>query len=165
MRNSASLAAVLFAVSVGFSGPALADDDSCGSQTAVNNAITSAVAWETLVSCSVTLDVAHAHNCVVNACADAGGAVVGTNNDYRFVVSTAAGGPGLDTAWERSVELNNNGGIDDMDSIPVCTTRLVAVPAGSASVTLYWLARKVDAADGDMVVLDASLTAVCTDNL
>ncbi len=42
MRNSASLAAVLFAVSVGFSGPALADDDSCGSQTAVNNAITSA---------------------------------------------------------------------------------------------------------------------------
>ena len=33
------------------------------------------------------------------------------------------------------------------------------------AVTLYWLARKVDAADGDMVVLDASLTAVCTDNL
>ena len=165
MRNSASLAAVVLAALVGFSGSALADDDSCGAQTAVNNTISSADAWDSLASCTVTLEAAHSHNCVVNACADAGGPVVGVNNDYRFVVSTALGGPGLDTAWERSVELNNNGGIDDMDSIPVCTTRLVTVPAGSASVTLYWLARKVDAADGDMVVLDASLTAVCTDNL
>lgn len=165
MRNSASLAAVLLAVSVGFPGASHADDDSCGAQTAVNNLITSAFSWDELVSCTVTLDVAHAHNCVVNACADAGGAVVGVNNDYRFVVSTGVGGPGLDTAWERSVELNNNDGIDDIDSIPVCTTRLFTIAVRTPSVTFYWLARKVEAADGDMTVLDSSLTAICIDNL
>ena len=146
MRNSASLAAVLFAVSVGLSGHALADDDSCGAQTAVNNAITSADSWDTLVSCSVTLDVAHAHNCVVNACADAGGAVVGTNNDYRFVVSTAPGGPGLDSAWERSVSSTTRHHAHD--SIPFATA--VTVSAAYSSVTALLLARKVAAAGGDM---------------
>src|SRR5262245_59019474 len=102
---------------------AYANADSCGAVTAVNDEIISDTAWATPLSCIVNLDTDHSHHCVATACADAGGPVAGTDNDYRFVISTAAGGPGLDTGWERSVELNDNVGVDDPDSAPVCTTR------------------------------------------
>lgn len=144
---------------------AFANADSCGAVTAVNDEIISATAWDTLLSCIVNLDTDHSHHCVATACADAGGSpVTGTDNDYRFVLSTTAGGPGLDTGWERSVELNDNVGVDDPDSVPVCTTRQLLVSAGQPQVTLFWLARKVAASDANMTVFDSSLSVTCTDN-
>jgi hypothetical protein len=145
-----------------FTATALADDDACGNQTNVNDAITTAASWDILVSCPVTLSAGHTHRCVVTACADAAIPVGSVNNDYRFVVSTAAGGPGLDTGWERNIQLNDNAG--DFDAgLPVCTVRQVTV--GSGTVTFYWLARKAAATDANMTVTDSSLGVICTDGL
>jgi hypothetical protein len=159
MRIQSACIAVLASVGL-FTATPLADDDACGNQTNVNNTITTDASWDILTSCTVTLTAGHTHRCIATACADAALPVGSTNNDYRFVVSTAAGGPGLDTAWERNIQLNDNAGVNDA-GLPVCTVRHVIV--GSGNVTFFWLARKLAATDANMTVTDSSLGVVCTD--
>ena len=161
MRTKGVLVTLVLSAVCFFPQVSLADDDACGSATTTDDVI-STTTFDILVSCNLTLTTGHTHRCAATACADAA-APGGTNNDYRFVISTAAGGPGNDTAWERSVELNDNPGIDDADSVPVCTTRFLTL--GSGTVTIYWMARKEAAADANMTVLDSSLSVVCTDGI
>jgi len=161
MRIQSACIAVLASVGL-FTATPLADDDACGNQTNVNNVITNFASWEVLTSCGVTLTAGHNHHCIVTACADAALPVGSTNNDYRFVVSDAAGGPALDTAWERNIQLNDNPGVNDA-GLPVCTVRHFLKSSGN--ITFFWLARKAAATDANMTVTDSSLGVVCTDGL
>jgi hypothetical protein len=162
MKCQGFLVTVLLSAVTLFPGTSLAHDIASGCASVANVTISNEAAFATLCKTTIVL-TGHTHYCVATASAEAV-APAGVDNDYLFVISTAAGGPGANSAWERKVELNNNGGgVNDPDTAIPSTVRYITL--GSGTYTFYWLAKPVDAGDANLTVADYSMGVVCVDGL
>ncbi len=163
MKRQILMAALFLSAVTLLSNMSFAHDiaSGCGSNT--NSTVSDETKWTTL--CSTTIDLTDGtHYCVATASAEAALPVGSSDNDYLFVISTAAGGPGLDTAWERKIEMSDNAGaVNDPDTTVVSTVRYMNLGAGQW--TFYWLARPEAAADANLAVTDHSMGVVCTDGV
>jgi hypothetical protein len=155
------LSTLLLSAVMLFPGTSLAHDIASGCASVANVTISNEAAFATLCRTTIVL-TGHTHYCVATASAEAV-APGGTNNDYLFVISTAAGGPGANSAWERKIELNDNAGVDDPDTAVPSTVRYLTL--GSGTHTFYWLAKPVDAGDANLTVADYSMGVVCVDGV
>jgi len=161
MKSHLFLVTVLLSAVAFFPETSLAHDIASGCSSNTNVTISKEAAFATLCSATIVL-TGHTHYCVATASAEAL-SPGGTNNDYVFVISTASGGPGGDSAWERKIELNDNPGVDDPDTAVPSTVRYLTL--GSGTYTFYWLAKPVDAGDANLTVADYSMGVVCVDGL
>lgn len=161
MKGQILLATLLLSAVAFFPGTSFAHDTASGCASTTDKIISNEAAFATLCSTTMVL-TGHTHFCVATASAEAV-APGGTNNDYLFVISTAAGGPGVGSAWERKIELNDNAGVDDPDTAVPSTVRYLTLGAGTW--TFYWLAKPVDSGDVDLTVADYSMGVVCVDGV
>jgi hypothetical protein len=163
MKRQILMAAMFLTAVVVFSNMSFAHDISAGCGSNVNSTVSDETAWKTL--CSTTINLTDgSHTCVATASAEAALTTGSSDNDYLFVISNAAGGPGLDSAWERKIELSDNAGaVNDPDATVVSTVRFFSLGAGTH--TFYWLARPEAAADANLTVNDYSMGVVCTDGV
>lgn len=165
--NHVLLRTVLAAL-LAFPATSFADTRGGGEQTTVNITLDAAVdeatdIWDTLESEAFTLTTSS--DIIVTACSDVDNPGSATPNTYRFVISLDDTSPGLNTGSERTVaDLFNNPGVDDPDSVHVCSTRFFVNVAAGAH-TIYWLGSKATAAMADTTVLDSSMTLGAFDGL
>lgn len=147
---------------------ALANNYVAGSSSNGNVSLTDDVLWTTIRSVNVTITDAGSHGCVATASADVdtpGPADV--ENQYRFVLTRNTTAPAMNTGSERLLELVDNSGIQDPDSKPVRTTlHFIGLTstngtAGTGLHTFFFLGQKVQAADTNATVQDASLSVIC----
>lgn len=163
MARHLFMAALLLSAVAMFSGMSYAHDISAGCASNADKTISNEAAFATLCSTTMTLTDA-SHTCVATASAEAVLPFGSTDNDYLFVISTAAGGPGADSAWERKIEMSDNSGtINDPDTTVVSTVRFISLSAGT--YTFYWLSKPEAASDANLTVADYSMGVVCTDGV
>ena len=140
------------------SQPAQAGDFTASSASNTNVAITSNINWTTIRSAFVAAQP-HAHSCQITAGGDVfnpGGGLV--DQQYVFTVTIDDSNPITDGAAERTLELRDNGAVDDPGVMPVSTNLTVA--ASTAAHTFRFLGRKVGAAINTNV-FDSTLSVVC----
>ena len=148
---------------------ALAHDTANGSTSNANVLIDSigngAVNWDTISRTRITIPTGEpTHTCVATASADMDNpGDTGDENQYLFVLTLNDTSPSRDNGAERMLELVDNTGVDDPDSLPVSTTRTFRV--GPGSHWFYFLGTKVNNGDDDARVLDATLSVVCVDGV
>lgn len=163
---------VLSAISTGSllltSGLAMGNQFVTGQSSNANVTLTSN--WSTIRSATIVIPAGdtQTHGCVANASADMDyDGAAGIENQYLFVLARNNSNPVANTGSERMLEVVNNSGVDDPDSKPVSTTdyytniRNNNGTNGSGTHTFYFLGRKVQAADSNADVLDASLSISC----
>jgi hypothetical protein len=101
-----------------------------------------------------------AHHCTVVGSADlrhrSGGE---TNNRYEIGLSVDSLEPTFDV--RRTVELNDNSGVDDPNFVAVSTTAFFTIPVGLHRV--FFVVRRVSG-PGRANVVDASMTISCFEN-
>ena len=134
------------------------EDIGNGATTTANVPVTSSTVWKTLVSKTFNIVEAPLHNCTVTGSADANNPG-GIGNQYRFVVTLDNANPPVDTGAERSLEFNGN----TPSKAEVTTTAPFLNTPGGRAHTARLLARKVAAADANLVVDDSSLSINCAD--
>jgi hypothetical protein len=136
-----------------------------GAQTTTDDPIQTDAAWDTLLAVTVTIpNTGSPWHCVATGSADAlNPSGDTTQNLYRFTLSNDDINPPIDSACERTLEMNDNPGVNDSDVTEVSSTcKFINVDAGNH--TIRWTARKVAADDADMTVRDSSLSVVCCDD-
>ena len=139
-----------------------AHSTSCGSATTTDQSFFNDV-WWALRACTLNLTDGP-HKCVVTACGDYENPFYPGISQvrYRFKV-TADGSPsGTDSAYERAVELPNNGAVNDPDSAAVCTVAYFSLSAGNHQFNSWTKIFDTDTPGGK--VRDSSLGVVCTDD-
>jgi hypothetical protein len=107
-------------------------------------------------------------NCVVTGSADAQNPGGGTiDNRYQFTISINTTGPANDSGCERTLQFDDNVGVNDIDNDHVTTTCLLRNISIGGNNTIRWLARKLPKTPDapNLTVLDNSLTVVCSDTL
>ncbi|WP_139557914.1 hypothetical protein [Methylotetracoccus oryzae] len=164
MKAKATPLFLLISALTVFPAAALADTrgggETTNSNVTLNNVVDEATdIWEILESEGLTLTTAS--RCIVTACSDVGHPGSGTDNDYRFVISVDDTSPGIDTSSERSLEMSQNSGVDDPDSVAICSTRFINIPSGTH--TISWLGSRATAADQPTTVFDTNMTVGCFD--
>lgn len=165
---------ILFSISTGSlllcSGLAMGNQFVTGQSSNANVSLTSAANWRIIRSATISIPAGdtQTHGCVASASADMDhNGASGIENQYLFVLARNNSNPVTNTGSERMLEVVDNSGVDDPDSKPVSTTdyytniRHNNGTNGSGSHTFYFLGRKVDAADANADVLDASLSVSC----
>jgi hypothetical protein len=173
----ASLAAVLPLCATLMSSPVSAVDAVGGSAnngaTPVNAVVNCAAPGNWTVLERVRFQNPTRRYCIATGSADARRpTTVNGESFYYFTVSNASN-PRCDQGQERTLTFRNQGGILDNSVKEITTTGgwmsqananpgHFTVPAGNR--TIYFLARKANAATPNLGVDDASLTVTCTDN-
>jgi hypothetical protein len=165
--NYVLLRAVLAAL-LAIPATSFADTRGGGEQTTVNVTLDAAVdeatdIWDTLESEAFTLTTTS--DIIVTACSDVDNPAGATPNTYRFVISLDDTSPGLNTGSERTVsDLFDNSGVNDPESVHVCSTRFFSNVAAGAH-TIYWLGSKASNATANTTVLDSSMTLGAFDGI
>ncbi len=137
-----------------------------GSRTTANIVVTNAAAWTTLSSSTVVIPAGQTWHCIATGSADGlnPANVNSFDHQYRFTLSIDSVNPAVDGACERTLEFDNNIGVDDVsfeDVNSTCPFKNI----GPGAHTIRWQARKVAATDSNLTVLDNSHTVVCSNNL
>ena len=158
----------VLAALLAFPATSFADTRGGGETTTVDVTLDAAVdeatdIWDTLESEAFTLTTTS--DIIVTACSDVDNPATATANTYRFVISLDDTSPGLNTGSERTVsDLFDNSGVNDPESVHVCSTRFfVNVPAGAH--VILWLGSKATAAMANTTILDSSMTLAAFDGL
>jgi hypothetical protein len=134
-----------------------------GSMTTTSVTVASDQNWTVVRSVNLTLPDTQRHTCVVIGSADMGfGGAPGIENRYRFVVTQDEINPLTGGGSERTVELVDNPGVDDPDTLAVSTNQTFSGVGGGLH-TYRLLARKADAITSTAGVDDASLSVICVD--
>jgi hypothetical protein len=163
MKGQILMATLLLSAVAFFPRTSFAHDTASGCASTTDVIISNEAAFATLCKTTMTL-TGHTHFCVATASAEAEAPGGSKNNDYLFVISTAAGGPGVGSPWERKIELNDNADpVDDPDTAVPSTVRYLTLGAGTW--TFYWLAKPVDRGDAALKVADYSMGVVCVDGV
>ncbi|ABA57479.1 hypothetical protein Noc_0969 [Nitrosococcus oceani ATCC 19707] len=137
------------------SQPAFAHSGATGSSRTSNVTLNNG-SWRNILSIPVLLSN-HTHYCTVVGSADARHVSGNTgNHQYTFGLSLDGAVPAAGVT--RTVELNNNPGVDDPNVIEIGSTAFFTVPAGVH--TFRWRARRSNG-NGSAVVDDASMTINC----
>jgi hypothetical protein len=136
-----------------------------GAQTTVDDLIQTDAAWDPLLSVTVTIpNTGSVWHCVATGSADAVNPGSGVDNQYRFVLSLDSTSIAVGSACERTIDFNQNAGVNDPNRLEVSSTcTFKSISAGNHSIR--WMARKVAASDADLTVDDSSLSVVCSDNV
>jgi hypothetical protein len=128
----------------------------CGSRNDI--AVSDENNFATLCSTRLTLTDGR-HQCVATASAEAANPG-GVDNLYRFTIDIDSN-PVTNSAFERTIELDDNSGISDPDAVVVSTVRHFNLASGT--YTFYWLARPLDSSDATVTIEDYSMGVVCVD--
>ncbi len=172
-RQSTLLALALSTYATLMSGAALAVDAVGGSARNINVNVVGA-GWNVLTS--VNFGNVGTRYCTATGSADAFRPNTTTGQyQYRFTVSDSPNPP-IDQGQERTLEFLNQAGTWDNSIKEITTTGgwmsnvmanpgyfTFTNPVFLGSRTLYFLARKIGAPP-DLLVTDASMTVICTDN-
>jgi hypothetical protein len=129
----------------------------------VNTVGSGTVVWNTLLSVGITIPAFQIWHCVATGSSEAinPGNV---DNQYRFTLTLDDTSPTTNGGCERTIDIDDNAGIDDATNIVVGSTcSFLNVAPGFH--TIRWLATKVAAGDANLRVEDSSATVVCTDIL
>ena len=140
---------------------ASAHDFTAGSSTIVDFVCTNPLAWQAINSVNI-VSSPHRHGYVITASADlfnpSGSAAI--DQFYHITLSVDAVNPPLDNASARTVELEDNAGVNDQSIVPVSTNVFVNIGANSNHVVRFQC-RKSSASQPNLTILDNSLTIVC----
>jgi hypothetical protein len=166
MRTAASV--TLSAMALIAPVQAFANNYVAGSSSNSDAILTDDVLWTTIRTVNVTITDAGSHGCVATASADVSTpGPAGVENQYLFVLTRNTTTPAVNTGSERQLELVDNSGVNDPNSKPVSTTLhftgLTSTngTAGTGLHTFRLLGKKVQAADTNATVQDASLAVIC----
>jgi hypothetical protein len=137
-----------------------------GAKTTANIIVQSAASWTTLSNSVVDIPAGQTWHCIATGSADGSNPAPANSFDhqYRFTLSLDSANPVVDGACERMLEFDNNFGVDDVsfeDVNSTCPFKNI----GSGTHVFRWQARKVNANDLNLTVLDNSHTVMCSKNL
>jgi hypothetical protein len=118
--------------------------------------------WSVLNSVSFNIPAGQpSHQCAATAGADAANPRGnGSNQRYNFVLTLDNSNPPVNTDSERTIEMRNQGGVDDPDRWPVTTNQTFTVGVGGH--TIFFLGREENPNNPNMTSEDSNLSVVCT---
>lgn len=127
----------------------------------VDKTVTSSAAWTELLNLTIHLPGTHKHQCAAIASMELinpGGGT--TDNQYEFTPTIDnPSGAGHDASL-RSIDFDDNGGIDDTNLLEVSTVRLFA-NINPGAHTLRLVGRKLSATDENLTVNDSGMVVLC----
>jgi hypothetical protein len=131
---------------------------STGVSTTTDQLVTSELNYTTLLSSTFTL-TKHNHHCSVIASSQTNNPGGGTvDNRYVFYMNVNGAIP---YSYARTIEFDDNVGVDDVGTIEVSSTGLFRdLPPGT--YTVKWQAAKETEADANMTVTTSSMSIICT---
>ena len=137
-----------------------------GAKTTANIIVQNAASWTTLSSSVVVIPGGQTWHCIATGSADGSNPAPANSFDhqYRFTLSVDSANPAVDGACERTLEFDNNIGVDDLSFASVNST-CPFKNIGSGTHVFRWQARKINASNLDLTVLDNSHTVMCSRNL
>ncbi len=103
----------------------------------------------------------HNHYCAIVASANVKNPGNGTGHYYDFGVGYDSSSAASLVNSVMRLELGDNGGVDDPSWMPVTTNRLFDAAFTPAAHTIRFQARKVSAADPNVVIDNASISVFC----
>jgi hypothetical protein len=141
-------------------GTVYANSFARGASRTSNVALTDPNNWQTILTISISAS-AHSHGCQAVGSLDAlNPGNNATTQNYFFTISLDNANPPLGASGvERSIELRDQGGVNDPNFWPVSTNTLISLSA-NASHTVRLLGRRAFGAP-NLVVDDAVLSIIC----
>lgn len=129
----------------------LAHDGATGSSTTANTTLNNG--WQTVLRSTVNNQFGNTHYCTVVGSAD----FQHRSGNGRYLFGISLNGANPASSVTRTVDLNNNPGVDDPNFMEVSSTAFIRIPAGVH--TFHLRARRVFG--GSARVDDASMTVNC----